>query len=158
MTLIYEAGAFPGSPVGPGCQCILAPYNIENGRVEGFDVVLNKPKTAAYREPGAPAAAFAGESVIDEIAEKLGMDPLEFRLINGAKEGTRRITGPVNPKIGYLETVEAAKEHDHYSAPLSGPNRGRGVASGFWFNGTGPASAAAATASAAAAADLLGRL
>ena len=143
VTLIYEAGAFPGSPVGPGCQCILAPYNIENGRVEGFDVVLNKPKTAAYRAPGAPAAAFAGESVIDEIAEKLGMDPLEFRLINGAKEGTRRITGPVNPKIGYLETVEAAKEHDHYSAPLSGPNRGRGVASGFWFNATGPSCATA---------------
>ncbi len=142
-TLIYEAGAFPGSPVNPGCQCIFAPYIIENGRIEGYDIVLNKPKTAAYRAPGAPAAAFAAETVIDEIAEKLGMDSLELRLINGAKEGSRRITGPVNPKIGFLETLEAAKDHDHYSAPLAGPNQGRGVASGFWFNATGPASATA---------------
>ena len=142
-TLIYEAGAFPGSPVNPGCQCMLAPYVIENGRIEGYDIVLNKPKTAAYRAPGAPGAAFAAETVIDELAEKLGIDPLEFRLINGAKEGTRRITGPVNPKIGYLETLEAAKDHDHYSASLPGKNRGRGVASGFWFNATGPSSATA---------------
>lgn len=142
-TLIYEAGAFPGSPVNPGCQCMLAPYVIDNGRIEGYDIVLNKPKTAAYRAPGAPAAAFVAETVIDEICEKIGMDPLEFRLINGAKEGSRRITGPINPKIGYLETVEAAKEHGHYSAPHPGRNRGRGVATGYWFNATGPSSATA---------------
>ncbi|PKB80750.1 MAG: oxidoreductase, partial [SAR202 cluster bacterium Io17-Chloro-G9] len=126
-TLAYEAGAFPGSPVNPGAQCMLGPYDITNGRIDGYDVVVNKPKTAAYRAPGAPGAAFAAETVIDEICEKLGMDPLEFRLLNGAKEGTRRISGPVFPKIGYLETVQAAKEHDHYSAALEGPNRGRGV-------------------------------
>ena len=142
-TLAYEAGAFPGSPVNPGAQCMLGPYDIANGRIDGYDVVLNKPKTAAYRAPGAPAAAFAAETIIDEICEKLGMDPLEFRLLNGAQAGTRRISGPVFPKIGYLETVQAAKEHDHYSAALEGPNRGRGVASGFWFNGAGPSSATA---------------
>ena len=141
VTLIYEAGAYPGSPVNPGCQCILGPYDIADGRIEGYDIVMNKPKTAAYRAPGAPGAAFAAETVIDEICEKIGMDPLEFRLLNGAKEGTRRITGPRFPRIGCLETVEAAKEHDHYNAPLDGPNRGRGVAGGFWFNGGGPASA-----------------
>ena len=90
VTLVYEAGAFPGSPVNPGCQCILGPYDIADGRIEGYDIVLNKPKTAAYRAPGAPGAAFAAETVIDELCEKLGMDPLEFRLLNGAKEGTRR--------------------------------------------------------------------
>ena len=142
-TLMYEAGAYPGSPVVAGAQCMLAPYDIANGRIEGYDVVLNKPKTAAYRAPGAPVAAFAAETVIDEICEKLGMDPLEFRSINGAKEGTRRITGPTNPRIGFLETAEAARSHEHYSAPLEGPNRGRGVAAGFWFNASGPASATA---------------
>ena len=142
-TLAYEAGAFPGSPVNPGAQCMLGPYDITNGRIDGYDVVLNKPKTAAYRAPGAPGAAFAAETVIDEICEKLGMDPLEFRLLNSAKEGTRRISGPMFPKIGFLETVQAAKEHQHYSAALEGPNRGRGVASGFWFNGAGPSSATA---------------
>jgi xanthine dehydrogenase molybdenum-binding subunit len=139
--LIYEAGAFPGSPVNPGSQCMLAPYDIPNARVEGYDVVVNKPKSAAYRAPGAPAAAFAAETLIDELCEKLGLDPLDFRLLNGAKEGTRRVTGLRLPRIGYLETLRAAKAHPHYTAPLEGPNRGRGVASGFWHNGTGPASA-----------------
>jgi CO/xanthine dehydrogenase Mo-binding subunit len=140
-TLIYEAGAFPGSPVNPGSQCMLAPYDVANARVEGYDVVVNKPKSAAYRAPGAPAAGFAGESTIDELCEKLGMDPLEFRLLNGAKEGTRRVTGVRLPRIGYLETLAAAKAHPHYNAPLEGPNRGRGVATGYWHNNTGPASA-----------------
>ena len=142
-SLAYEAGAYPGSPINPGLQCMTGPYDIANGRLEGFDVVLNKPKTAAYRAPGAPAAAFAIESVIDEICEKIGMDPLEFRLLNGAKEGTRRLTGPTFGKIGNLETLQAAKDHPHWNAPLEGSNRGRGVAAGFWFNGTGPASATA---------------
>ena len=142
-SLAYEAGAYPGSPINPGIQCMTGPYDIANGRLEGFDVVLNKPKTAAYRAPGAPAAAFAIETVIDEICEKIGMDPLEFRLLNGAKEGTRRLTGPTFGKIGNIETLQAAKDHPHWSAPLEGPNRGRGVAAGFWFNGTGPASATA---------------
>ena len=141
--LKYEAGAYPGSPVNAGSQCIFSPYDIPNARIEGYDVVLNKPKTAAYRAPGAPIAAFGAETVLDEICERLGMDPLELRLLNGAREGTRQVTGLRFPKIGYLETVQAAKEHEHYSAPLGGPNRGRGVASGFWRNNTGPSSATA---------------
>ena len=142
-SLAFEAGAYPGSPINPGCQCMCGPYNIPNGRIEGFDVVLNKPKTAAYRAPGAPAAAFAIETVVDEICEKIGMDPLEFRVLNASKEGTRRVTGPLFGSIGNLETVQAAKDHPHWKAPLDGPNRGRGVASGYWFNATGPSSATA---------------
>jgi CO/xanthine dehydrogenase Mo-binding subunit len=149
--LAYEAGAFPGSPVAPGAMCIFACYDIPNVRVDGFDVVVNKPATAAYRAPGATNAAFAGETVVDEICERLRIDPLDFRIKNGAKEGTRRADGPVYPRIGLIETVEAAKKHPHYSASLvdaaarqrdhspltthhSPGKRGRGVASGFWFN------------------------
>ena len=132
--LMYEAGAFPGSPVAAGAMCIFSPYAIPNMSVDGYDVVVNKPKTAAYRAPGATNAAFASETIIDEIAEQLGMDPLEIRRQNGAKEGDRQVHGPTYPRIGYLETVHAALEHEHYQSPLEGPNRGRGVASGFWFN------------------------
>jgi CO/xanthine dehydrogenase Mo-binding subunit len=96
--------------------------------------VVNKPSTAAYRAPGATNAAFATESVVDEIAEKLGMDPLDFRLKNAAKQGTRRADGPKYRRIGCIEVIEAMKKHPHYAAPLGGPNRGRGVAIGFWFN------------------------
>ena len=143
ITMMYEAGGFPGSPINQACQCVMTPYNVTNGRIEGYDVVVNKPKAAAYRAPGVPAAAFAAESVIDEICEKLGIDPLEFRTKNASKEGSRRIPGPVLQKVGYLETLAAAMDTEHYKTPLEGPNRGRGVAAGFWFNGTGPACATA---------------
>ncbi len=143
ITMMYEAGGFPGSPINQACQCVLAPYNIANGRIEGYDVVVNKPKAAAYRAPGVPAASFAAESVMDEISEKLGIDPLEFRVKNGSKEGSRRIPGPVLQRVGNLETLAAAMDTEHYKTPLEGPNRGRGVASGFWFNGSGPACATA---------------
>jgi CO/xanthine dehydrogenase Mo-binding subunit len=130
----FEAGAYPGSAVGAAAECCFAPYDVPNGRIDGYDVVVNMPKSAAYRAPGAPQAAFCTEQVVDELAAKLGLDPLDFRLMNTAKEGTRRIDGPVFPRIGSLECLEAAKAHEHYAAPLQGPHRGRGVAHGFWFN------------------------
>src|SRR5262249_13419685 len=139
----YEAGAYPGSPVGPGCMCVFSCYDIPNVHIDGYDVVVNKPATSAYRAPGATNAAFAAETIVDEICQRLKIDPLVFRIRNGAKEGTRRADGPVYPRIGMIETCQAAKEHPHYSAPLPGePGAsatggllyGRGVATGFWFN------------------------
>ena len=145
-SLIYEAGAFPGSPVSPGAQCMMGQYDVPNAYLEAYDVVINRPKSAAYRAPGAPASAFAMETAIDELCEKLEMDPLEFRLLNSSKEGVRRVTGPMTPKVGYIETLQALKDHPHTHAPLGESNgklRGRGLASGFWGNNTGPASAVA---------------
>jgi CO/xanthine dehydrogenase Mo-binding subunit len=135
--MAYEAGAFPGAPVGAGCMTVLAPYDLENLQIDGFDVLVNKPKTAAYRAPGATNAAMGAETVIDELVDKLGIDPLEFRRINGAKEGTAQPAGPKFLRIGYLETLDAIKNSDHYKSPLpkvDGKAVGRGVASGFWFN------------------------
>lgn len=132
--MAYEAGAYPESFVVPGAMCVFACYDIPNIRVDGFDVVVNKPSTAAYRAPGATNAAFATETVVDEIAERLGIDPIDLRLKNAAKEGTRRADGVKYPRIGLVEVLEAMKAHPHYAAPLDGPNQGRGVAVGFWFN------------------------
>ena len=132
--LAYDAGAYPGGVIGPGAMCVFSCYELPHARVDGYDVVLNKPKTAAYRAPGATHAAFACEQVIDELAERLALDPIEFRLLNAAREGTRRVDGPVYPRIGLIETLEAARATEHYRAPLEGPHRGRGVAAGFWFN------------------------
>jgi CO/xanthine dehydrogenase Mo-binding subunit len=131
--LKYQAGAFQGSPVGPGAMCAFAPYDLANVKVVGYDVVTNRPKVAAYRAPGGPISEFAVESVIDELAKTIGIDPIGFRLMNAAKEGTRAAYGPKFGPIGLVETLEAAREHPHWSAPLK-PNQGRGVASGFWFN------------------------
>ena len=140
--LVYESGFWGGGSRG-GVACLLSPYDIENLVIDGQDVLTNKPGTAAYRAPGSPMAAFATETVVDEICEKLSMDPLEFRIMNSAKEGTRLASGLANPRIGCVETVEATKAHEHYSTPLEGPNRGRGVATGYWPNGGGPACATA---------------
>ncbi|MBM3394180.1 MAG: xanthine dehydrogenase family protein molybdopterin-binding subunit, partial [Betaproteobacteria bacterium] len=131
--LKYQAGAFQGSPVQPGAMCAFAPYALENVRVIGYDVVVNRSKVAAYRAPGGPISEYAVESVMDEIALKLKMDPIELRLKNAAKEGTKTPYGPKLGPVGLIQTLEAARAHPHYSAPLKA-NQGRGLASGFWFN------------------------
>ena len=141
--LIYEAGAYPTSPVGAGCGVIFGPYKLENVQIDGYDVVVNRPKSAAYRAPGGTNAVFAAETVVDELAEKLGIDPIEFRLRNAVREGDRRADGPELPRIGFVETLEAARGHAHYGTPLPGKPRGRGVAAGFWFNWGGKSSASA---------------
>ena len=138
--LAYEAGAFPGSPVTAGAECVFGPYDIPNVVIDGYDVIVNKPRAGAYRAPGATNAGFAAETVIDEIALKLGFDPIEFRLNNAAKEGTRRASGPIHPRIGLVETLEAMYNHPHWKAPLPGPNCGRGAAVGFWMNSSAESS------------------
>jgi len=133
--MAYEAGAYPGSPCGGAAMTTLGPYSIPNLKIDAYDVVVNKPKVAAYRAPGAPTSAFACESVIDELAEKCGIEPLAFRMLNAAHEGTPQPAGPPYKRIGFVETCEALQNSEHYRAKLIGPNCGRGVASGFWFNG-----------------------
>lgn len=138
--LIFEAGAIPGSPVAGAANCMFTPYDIPNARVEGIDVIVNKPKTLSYRAPGAPSGAYAVEQMIDEFCEQLGMDPFEFRLQNSASDGSRRVNGVANANMGFRETLEKAQTTEHWKSPLAGPFRGRGIAAGFWGNATGPAS------------------
>src|SRR6202023_534426 len=139
--LKYQAGAFPGSPVGSGCMCAFSMYDIPNAKVTGYDVVSNRPKVAAYRAPGAPNSSYGVESCLDELADQLGIDPLALREKNAAKDGVKALHGPTWQNIGYAATVEAAKNNPHLKEPL-GPNQGRGVASGFWCNIGGESSAA----------------
>jgi CO/xanthine dehydrogenase Mo-binding subunit len=140
-TLMYQAGAFPGSPIQPGCMCGFAMYDIPNVEVLGYDVVSNRAKVAAYRAPGAPIASFAVESAMDDLARKLGKDPIALREQNGAHNGTKTHYGPTHQNIGFLATLEAAKSSAHWKTPLK-PGQGRGVATGFWFNIGGESSAA----------------
>jgi CO/xanthine dehydrogenase Mo-binding subunit len=129
----FEAGAYKGSPMRPGLMCAFASYEINHFLIEGFDVLVNKPKVAAYRAPGAPQTVYATECAIDELARELGMDPIDIRLKNAVKEGSDAIYGPKFRAIGLVECLEAAKKHPNYQAKL-GENEGRGVAAGFWFN------------------------
>ena len=105
-----------------------------NSLIDGYDVVVNKPKTEPYRAPGSPNEAFAMEQVINELAEKTGIDPIDLRLLNASKKGTRRAAGPTFPRIGLVEVLTQMKNHPHYKSPLKGKYTGRGVAVGYWFN------------------------
>ena len=144
-TYCLQAGALPGSPIRGAAGCAFAPYDIPNVHSVGYDVVSNRSKVAAYRAPGAPIGAYAVECVMDELAEALKMDPLQLRLKNAAKQGTKAAHGPTFPRIGFVETIEQAIAHPHYKTPVAQPKNGllhgRGVASGFWFNAGGESSA-----------------
>ncbi len=132
-TFRLQGGAFPGAPMEFTAMCAFACYDLKHVQQIGYDVLANRPKQAAYRAPGSPMAAFAVESVIDELCNQLGLDPIDTRLKNAACEGTKASYGPRYPRIGLVETLEAAKAHPHYSAPLK-PGQGRGISCGFWFN------------------------
>ncbi len=140
IELKYQVGAFPGGGSPPGAMHALGCYRIENSRIVGWDVVSNMPSTAAYRAPSAPQSEFAVECALDEIALQLGMDPIELREKNAVKPGDPGFSGAPLGKIALLETLAAAKDHPHYSAPL-GPNQGRGIAAGWWVNHGGESTA-----------------
>ncbi len=132
-SLYYEAGAYRGSPSGAGAMCLLAPYNIPNFHIEAYDIVVNKPKVAAYRAPGSPMAALATETLVDEIARTIGMDPIDLRLKNAVSEGDKAPYGPPYGPIGFRDVLEAVRNSAHWKAPKA-QGQGRGLACGFWFN------------------------
>jgi len=132
-SLYYEAGAYRGSPSGAGAMCAFAPYTIPNFFIEAYDIVVNKPKVAAYRAPGSPMAALATESLIDEIANTLGLDKIDIRLKNAVKEGDKAPYGPPYGRIGFHEVLAQVRESAHWKSPKA-PGVGRGLACGFWFN------------------------
>jgi CO/xanthine dehydrogenase Mo-binding subunit len=145
-SLYYEAGAYRGSPSGAGAMCAFAPYTIPNFFVEAYDIVVNKPKVAAYRAPGAPMSALATETLIDEIARRLGIDAVAIRMKNAVSEGDRAPYGPPYGPIGFKAVLEKVLENEHWKSPVA-PGTGRGLACGFWFN-AGMSSSATVTVSA----------
>ena len=128
-----QGGAFPGAPAAMAAECAFAPYRLGAVHYTAYDVMTNRPKQAAYRAPGSPMGCFAVESVVDELARHFGLDPLEVRLKNAAKEGDKASYGPTFQRVGLVECLEAAKAHPHYSAPLAS-GAGRGISCGFWYN------------------------
>ena len=133
----YHSGAYAAVDAGSGVASAIGHYRVGASRVVGVEVLCNRPAAKAYRAPGAPQVNFAVESALDELADKLGLDPLEMRLKNASREGDPQTSGVPWGRIGYVECLEAAKAHPHWSAPL-GPNQGRGIAGGYWGNYGGP--------------------
>lgn len=131
--LNFQSGAYGGFIAMLGAMCAFACYSLKNVRAIGNEVLTNRPTQASYRAPGAPIINYAVESVIDELARELDMDPIEFRLINAAKEGDKSSYGPKYDQIGLIQALEATRDHPHYKAAVA-DGHGRGIAAGFWFN------------------------
>ncbi len=133
--MAFESGAFPTTWGATGANCVLAPYRIPHLLIDSYDVLLNTTRVAAYRAPSSPQALWGVESIMDEAALRFGMDPIDLRLQNAAKEGDRRHDGMTWPRIGLIETLQAAQSSAHYRSPApSGRNQSRGVGIGYWQN------------------------
>ena len=131
--LIFQTGAFTGSMFFNAPQAMFTRYALENIKTTSYEVISNRPKVAAFRAPCVPQIVFGVEGIVSELADKVGMDGIDFRLKNAAVEGYQTIYGDVFGPIGFVETLEAAKACDHYKAPVA-EGEGRGIAAGFWFN------------------------
>ena len=130
--IVYDAGAFPGAPLRSALRRVFSHYHTPNLKIDAYDVVTNKPHVAAYRAPGATPTAFALESVVDEAGERLGLEPLEFRLQNVSRAGDPMPDGVLLPSVNLADVLEQVKRHPCWTTPLSGPNQGRGIALGMW--------------------------
>ena len=132
-TLRYSGGAYHTGTCDMGAMAGFAAYDLDVVRTYGWNVLTNRPKEIAYRAPGAPQAIYAVESTIDELCQKLNLDPLDVRILNAARKGTKSSYGVVFEDIGLLEALHAAKTHPHWTTPVA-PGTSRGIACGFWFN------------------------
>lgn len=139
--VIFDAGARAGAPAAHAALCLAVFYRWENLDIDATEVVTHKTPTGAYRAPGLPQAMFASESLVDELAEKLGMDPLELRRKNAIRQGDIRPDGTPWPQVGLLECIERAEPIYRAELAAAGPGEGVGLALGGWFGGTEPSSA-----------------
>ncbi len=129
--LLYDTGGYAASGtlvVNVGALKAFGPYRIPNVRSDAYGIYTNNPKTGAMRGFGAPQAVFAVESHMDIIAEKLGIDPLTFRMKNALESGDLYHNGQVVEGASLKRTLREAAEHGNWGKEREGKHRGRGIA------------------------------
>lgn len=140
--VVFDAGAYGGAPVSIAALLLGGYYRVPNLLIRGYEVLTHKPGCGAYRAPGAPQASFAIESAMDELAGRLGIDPLELRLQNAVAEGDPMPNGRPWPRIGLRECLERLRNaRDAGKRSREGASRGVGLAVGGWVGGVEPSSA-----------------
>jgi CO/xanthine dehydrogenase Mo-binding subunit len=144
--LIFDTGAYPNSPMGGAAFAVAGCYRIPNVDIRGYEVLTNRLGPGAYRAPGNPQASFAVEAVLDDLAGKLGLDPVELRIRNAPVEGDLRPDGKPWPRIGLKECLEHLRDHPLWKGRATngaGSNgrfrEGVGVGVGGWRGGLEPA-------------------
>jgi CO/xanthine dehydrogenase Mo-binding subunit len=141
--MLYDSGSSPGSPLSISAILLGGYYKFPNLRIKGYETQTHRPSSGAYRAPGAQQGTFAIESAIDELARKLDLDPIDFRLRNCVEEGDLRPNDGPWPKIGLRQTIEAVKAHPAWQGreQARAEGKGIGVAIGGWPGGIEPATA-----------------
>jgi CO/xanthine dehydrogenase Mo-binding subunit len=132
--MVMDGGAYAGSTPeisSVAVLCLAGPYRTPNIAVDVYGVLTHKTNFGAYRGPGGPQSVFALESHLDEVAARLGLDPLELRLRNILGEGDTAPNGQVVTAVGLREAVERAAEAIDWSTPAA-PGRGKGLSLGWW--------------------------
>ena len=130
---LMDSGAYNGAPAAFPAYMATACYTFIDARSTGRSVYTNKPKIHAYRAPSIPQVTLGFELAITELAAELGIDPIEFRLMNAVEEGDANMMGAPYKRIGLRECLEVARNHEHYKSSRS-EGVGRGVAMGYWIN------------------------
>lgn len=131
---LFEAGGYPGVPTTLQMQASLNLYQCPNLMLEGLDIMTTKPRPESYRAPGGPQAAFAVEQAMDELAQRLQIDPLEFRRRNASTTGSPMVVGTPFPSLGFTTILDRVAAHSCWTDPLPPGRhpRGRGLAVGYW--------------------------
>ena len=130
---LMDSGAYNGGPAAFPVYMATACYKLSDARSTGRSVYTNKPKIHAYRAPSMPQVTLGFELAITELAAELGIDPIEFRLMNAVEEGDVNMMGAPYNRIGLRECLEVARNHEHYKSAVA-EGAGRGVAMGYWIN------------------------
>lgn len=136
VRLLLDGGAYASSSpavLANASTFAAGPYEVPNARIEGTVVYTNNPPCGAMRGFGAPQVCFAYESAMDNLAAKLGIDPIELRLKNAVSSGSVLPTGQVltgsAPLREVIERCAAIPLPEH--APLDAMTHGVGFAVGF---------------------------
>jgi CO/xanthine dehydrogenase Mo-binding subunit len=142
--IVFDGGSYPSSPVGLAAVLMGSIYRFSNFALNGLEVLTFKPSGGAYRAPGTPQAVFAIESVVDEVARKLEVDPLELRLQNAAQPGDLMVHEKPWPHMGMTEVLKTLQNHPAWQnrEAARAAGRGLGIAVGGWPGATEPSSAA----------------
>lgn len=138
--IIGDAGAYmytTNKVLGNSTITSTGPYFIPNVKTDVYGVYTNNVPSAAFRGFGAPQALFMAEMQMNKLAEKLGMDPVEFRLKNALKDGDTMGVGTPSPSpVSVIQCIEAARDRFGWAVSPRPKGqgavvRGRGFAAGF---------------------------
>jgi CO/xanthine dehydrogenase Mo-binding subunit len=141
--VFLDAGCYPVSLSGFTAFMIGSFYPVANYRLQATEVLTFKQSTGAYRAPGAPMAVLAVDTLMDELAEKLGIDPIELRLKNAAQGGDLLPNKKPWPQMGMRQVLETVRDHPVWKNRDEAKRKGRGVgvSVGGWMGGVEPSAA-----------------